>query len=36
MVNFPIGNTKFDFLLNDAESAVRALQSEAAYKVAAS
>jgi len=30
MVNFPIGNTKFDFLLNDAESAARALQSEAA------
>ena len=30
MVNFPIGNTKFDFLLSDAESAARALQSEAA------
>jgi len=30
MVNFPIGNTKFDFLLSDAESAPRASQSEAA------
>src|SRR5947207_3259593 len=30
MVNFPIGNTKFDFLLSDAESAARALKSEAA------
>ena len=30
MVNFPIGNMKFDFLLSDAESAARALQSEAA------
>src|SRR5436305_12636793 len=30
MVNFPIGNTKFDFLLSDAESAARASQSEAA------
>jgi S1-C subfamily serine protease len=29
-VNFPIGNTKFDFLLSDAESAARASQSEAA------
>jgi S1-C subfamily serine protease len=29
MVNFPIGNTKFDFLLSDAESAARASQSEA-------
>src|SRR5216110_206 len=30
MVDFPIGNTKFDFLLSDAESAARASQSEAA------
>jgi S1-C subfamily serine protease len=30
MINFPIGNTKFDFLLSDAESAARASQSEAA------
>ena len=30
MVNFPIGNTKFDFLLSDAESAARASQSEVA------
>jgi S1-C subfamily serine protease len=30
MVNFPIGNTKFDFLLSDAESAARASQREAA------
>lgn len=30
MVNFPIGNTKFDFLLSDAGSAARASQSEAA------